>query len=258
MTLDRRSFMTRGATIGAAISAGLASLDASASRAFAQGSPIKAIGFDAFVIFDPRSVAKRAKDIFPEHADALNAIWFNKIFGYSWMRTAADRYVSFNNVIDEALAFAARSVKLDLGSDERRTLVNAFSELSVWPDTAKGLESLRAKNIRLAPLSNMTEDMLHANLRRNGIEQHFEFLLSTDHVRAYKPSPKAYAMGLEAFGLPKENIGFAAFGGWDAVGASWFGYPTYWINRADAVVEEPNSGAYTIGRDFSTLLQATG
>jgi 2-haloacid dehalogenase len=256
MTLDRRSFMTRGAAFGA----GLASLGASAfaNRALAQGAPIKAIGFDAFVIFDPRSVAKRVKDLLPENADALNAVWFNKIFGYSWMRTAAERYVSFNTVIEEALVFAARSVKLDLGASERHALVTAFSELSTWPDTVQGLEGLRAKNIRLAPLSNLTDDMLHANLRRNRIEQHFEFLLSTDRVRAYKPSPKAYAMGLEAFGLPKENIGFAAFGGWDAVGASWFGYPTFWINRADAVVEEPNSGAYTIGRDFSTLLRATG
>jgi len=33
-------------------------------------------------------------------------------------------------------------------------------------------------------------------------------------------------------GLRKEEIVFAAFGGWDAVGAKWFGYPTFWVNRA--------------------------
>jgi 2-haloacid dehalogenase len=252
MTLNRRSFTTLGL--------GLASMGLSAwtERALAQGSSIKAIAFDAFVLFDPRTVAMRAKEFFPEHADALNAIWFNKIFGYSWLRTAADRYVAFDQVINEALIFSARTLKLGLASDQREKLVNVFSELSAWPDVAQGLESLRAKNIRMAPLSNLTEDMLRANLRRNGIEQHFEFLLSTDHVRAFKPSPKAYAMGLEAFGLPKEQIGFAAFGGWDAVGASWFGYPTFWINRANAVVEEPSSVKYTVGRDFSTLLRAVG
>ena len=30
----------------------------------------------------------------------------------------------------------------------------------------------------------------------------------------------------------------AAFAGWDVVGAKWFGYPTFWVNRADAAGEE--------------------
>jgi 2-haloacid dehalogenase len=45
-------------------------------------------------------------------------------------------------------------------------------------------------------------------------------------------------MGLDAFGLKKEEIAFAAFAGWDVAGAKWFGYPTFWVNRANAPAEE--------------------
>ncbi|MCW2205488.1 FMN phosphatase YigB (HAD superfamily) [Bradyrhizobium elkanii] len=45
-------------------------------------------------------------------------------------------------------------------------------------------------------------------------------------------------MGVDAFGLRKEEIVFAAFAGWDVAGAKWFGYPTFWVNRSHAIVEE--------------------
>jgi len=31
--------------------------------------------------------------------------------------------------------------------------------------------------------------------------------------------------------LKREEIVFVAFAGWDAAGAKWFGYPTFWANR---------------------------
>ena len=64
--------------------------------------------------------------------------------------------------------------------------------------------------------------------------------LTTDRVRVFKPDPHAYQMGLDAFGLKKEEIAFAAFAGWDVAGAKWFGYPTFWVNRANAPAEELN------------------
>ena len=38
--------------------------------------------------------------------------------------------------------------------------------------------------------------------------------------------------------MKKEEIAFAAFAGWDVAGAKWFGYPTFWVNRVGAPLEE--------------------
>jgi hypothetical protein len=45
-------------------------------------------------------------------------------------------------------------------------------------------------------------------------------------------------MRIDAFRMPKQEILFAAFGGWDAAGAKSFGYETYWTNRLNLPVEE--------------------
>jgi 2-haloacid dehalogenase len=74
--------------------------------------------------------------------------------------------------------------------------------------------------------------MMEANIKSAGLEGRFEQILSTDRI------PRAYEMGIDAFRLPKQKILFAAFRGWDAVGAKSFGYETYWANRLNLPVEE--------------------
>jgi len=73
--------------------------------------------------------------------------------------------------------------------------------------------------------------MLRANAEHAGITELFDELLSTEVNGTYKPDPAAYALGMEHLHLPKSQIAFAAFGGWDAYGAKSFGYVTYWVNR---------------------------
>jgi 2-haloacid dehalogenase len=60
-------------------------------------------------------------------------------------------------------------------------------------------------------------------------------------------------MAMSAFGLRKEEIAFAAFGGWDAVGSKWFGYPTFWVNRVHVAAEELGSVPEGVGKDLNDL-----
>jgi 2-haloacid dehalogenase len=43
---------------------------------------------------------------------------------------------------------------------------------------------------------------------------------------------------MERLKLEKDEIDFAAFGGWDAYAAKSFGYTTCWVNRFNLPVEE--------------------
>jgi len=45
-------------------------------------------------------------------------------------------------------------------------------------------------------------------------------------------------MAVDGFGTEREAILFAAFAGWDAAGAKWFGFPTIWVNRLNSPAEE--------------------
>jgi len=64
-------------------------------------------------------------------------------------------------------------------------------------------------------------------------------LMKSAAADTYKPDPRAYQMAVDAFRLRREQIAFAAFGGWDVAGAKWFGFRTVWVNRLQVPVEEP-------------------
>jgi len=131
--------------------------------------------------------------------------------------------------------------------------MQAYLKLKIWPDVEPALKVLRNSNFRLGFLSNLTPKMLNAGISNSGLDGMFEQVLSTDRVKAYKPDPRAYQIGLDAFGLSREEILFVAFAGWDAAGAKSFGYPTFWANRMNLPAEELGIVPDAVGRDLSDL-----
>ena len=248
MPLDRREFLQLTA-------AGLlASGPASHLQALvAQPPRYRAIAFDAFPIFDPRPIFALAESLFPGKGADLSNAWRTRQFEYQWLRATGHQYADFRQTTEDALVFAARSLQLDLTPDKRTHLVQAYSRITAWPDVAPALRTLKDAGIRLALLSNMTTSMLETGIANAGLGGMFEHVLSTDRIRTYKPDPRAYQMGIDAFKLPREQIVFAAFAGWDAAGAKWFGYPTVWVNRSNAPQEELGLAPDATGRDLSTL-----
>jgi len=220
--------------------------------------PLRAIAFDAFPIFDPRGVAALARERLGDKGDALAAAWSAKLFGYGWLETAAGRYTDFATLADAALRFSAEAAGIALDNTTRHALVDRYNALDLWPDVRPALSRLRAAGLRLAFLSNLTAATLRANIERNGIGDMFEAVLSTDRVCAFKPAPRAYHMAMDALRLPREEIGFAAFGGWDAIGATWFGYRTAWVNRAGAPDEPLGVRAAFASRGMDSVLALAG
>jgi 2-haloacid dehalogenase len=167
------------------------------------------------------------------------------------------RYADFWQVTDEALVFTAALLKLELTADRRERLMQAFLELKAWPDARSALSALKRAGVSLAFLSNLTARMLDAAVKNSGLDGLFEPHLTTDLVRAYKPDPRAYQMGVDAFGVPREQIVFvfAAFGGWDAAGARAFGYRTFWVNRAGAPAERLSEAPDAIGTTLTDLVR---
>lgn len=240
MSLSRRDFISRASgrvAAGLLVSAAL-SRDVMKPVNAAARSKFKAIAFDAFPIFDPRPVFARAEQIFPGKGAEFSNAWRTRQFEYTWLRTVSQRYADFWAVTEDALVFAAKMLKLDLTPEKRAQLMSGYLELKAWPDAPQALKSLKATGVRLAFLSNFTPKMLDAGIKNAGLEGTFEHVLSTDAARTYKPDPRAYQMAIDAFNLKREEILFVPFAGWDAAGATFFGYTTFWVNRLNLPAEE--------------------
>jgi 2-haloacid dehalogenase len=252
MPLDRREFLSLA--IGA-VAANLAG-EQPASAAARHG--ISAIALDAFTTFDARSVFVLAEELFPGRGAELGSIWRTRQFEYQWLRAASGHYADFWQATEGGLVFAAKVLKLDLTADKRDQLMGGYLAMKAWPDSAPALRSLRSSGFRLALLSNATAQLLDAWIANSNLGGVFEQVLSTDAIRTYKPDPRAYRMGLDAFGLTRDQVAFAAFGGWDAAGAKWFGYPTFWINRMGQPVEELGVAPDGIGSTLEDLVGFVG
>ncbi|MBW4360637.1 haloacid dehalogenase type II [Flavobacterium taihuense] len=217
-------------------------------------SKIKAIAFDGFVIFNPKPVQDLVYEIFPEKGAEFISIWRSKQFEYTWLRTSSNKYKNFWEVTEDALNYTLKKTGLALSNNKRQQLMDCFLNLKIWPEVLDGLKILKINGIRLAFLSNFTNEMMMANLKKNEISDYFDFLLSTDQVNAFKPSPLAYQMGIDAFKLEKSDILFAAFGAWDASGAKMFNYKTFWVNRLGVPMEELDVVPDGVGSNFNDLI----
>jgi 2-haloacid dehalogenase len=222
----------------------------------AAGAPrFKAVAFDFLVLFDPNSVVRAVEQTFPGRGVELTQLWRTRQFEYTWLRSITDTYVDFLAVTEDALAYAANAMTLELTAERRQRLVNEYLHLAPWPDAADALRRLRASGIRVIVLANFSPSMLHANARNADLTGLFDALVSTDANRTYKPDPRAYQLAMDRLNLDKDDILFAAFGGWDAAGAKAFGYPTGWVNRVNQPAEELGYPPDHVSQDLSGLLE---
>jgi len=246
MDINRRQLLIGG------VAAGLGAL---IPRAHADSeSRIKVVAFDGFPIFDPRPIFAEVEKAFPGKGAEISNVWRSRQFEYTWLRSLSGSYKDFWKVTEDALLFATRSLNLELTTSVREEVMSAYLRLKPWADVQAGLDHLKSAGVKLAFLSNFTQPMLEANIKNSGLDGMFDQLLSTDRVRAFKPSPQAYKMALESFHVRKDEVMFVAYAGWDAAGAKAFGFPTYWANRSHAPLEELGFAPDQTSPDLSGLV----
>jgi 2-haloacid dehalogenase len=223
----------------------------------AESSPprFKAVAFDYFVLFDPNSVVEHVEKEFPGRGLEFTRAWRAKQFEYGFLRSITDRHADFFEVTGDALDYTAQAMQVEMTSERRARLLQAYLALKPWPDTVTALRKLKAAGVRIITIANFSPRMLRENADRSGIAGLFDELLSTEVNRTYKPDPKAYELGMQRLGLQKHEIVFAAFGGWDAYGAKSFGYPTYWVNRFKLPAEHLGVEADRTSGDLSGVLE---
>lgn len=196
-------------------------------------SPVpRAVLFDAFgTLFDVHSVAVRAEQRFPGAGDRLSQLWRDKQIEYSRLVSMSGRYQPFWDLTRAALRYASQRLGLALGAADEDALMNEYRHLCAFPEVAEVLRALRSRGVRAGVLSNGDPPMLAVAVRSAGFDEWLDPVLSVHSVQRYKTDPAAYALGTAALDLAARDILFVSSNGWDAIGATWFGYTTLWVNR---------------------------
>jgi 2-haloacid dehalogenase len=202
----------------------------------------RAVLFDAYgTLFDVYSVGLLAEQLFPGQGQALSVLWRDKQIEYTRLVTTSNdgaHYQPFWALTRASLRHAGKRLGLDLTAEREQQLMNQYRHLSAFPENREVLQALKKRRVTTGILSNGDPEMLGIAVRSAGLEGLLDHVLSVDSVRKYKTHPDAYRLGTQATGRDARQILFVSCNGWDALGATWFGYRTLWVNRYQLPFEE--------------------
>jgi 2-haloacid dehalogenase len=133
----------------------------------------------------------------------------------------------------EVLAAALRAVCADRGVDATEAEADAFGasvgDWPAFPDSAAALTRLHER-FGLGVITNCDDDLFAASSRRLGLT--FDWIVTAQQARRYKPNPRGFELAFERIGLPPSRILHVAQSLFhDHVPAKRLGLSTVWVNR---------------------------
>ena len=216
----------------------------------------KAVLFDVYgTLLDVYSVALRAEQMFPGAGERLARAWRERQIDYSRLVSMGGRYRPFWQLTRDALQVSAAALGLPLDDAGADSLMNEYRHLSAFPENRGVLQALADRGIRAGVLSNGDPEMLAVAIRSAGLTELIDPILSVHATRRYKTDPAAYAIGPVALGLAASEILFVSSNCWDAIGATWYGFTTLWVNRADAPMERLGTEPTRVGHSLRDVLE---
>jgi 2-haloacid dehalogenase len=215
----------------------------------------KAVLFDAYgTLFDVYSVGMLAEQLFPLQGERLAQLWRDKQIEYTRLVSMSGQYRPFWELTRAGLRFAALRLGLAMDASAEDRLMNQYRSLSAFPENRGVLAELKRRGIPAGILSNGDPEMLGVAVKSAGFADLLQHVISVHGVRRYKTDPAAYALGPVAFGVAAKDILFVSSNGWDAIGATWHGYTTLWVNRAGAPLEQLDTEPTRTGSSLRDVL----
>ncbi len=199
----------------------------------------KVVAFDAFgTIFDVYSISQLAEEIYPGNGQAISMMWRDRQIEYTRLVSMADPsqegssyYTSFWDLTIKALHYTCARLHLPMNLEIQDRFMGQYAQLNIFPDVIPVLKELQLQGVHTSILSNGSKEMLKTVVANNQLSTYFEKLISVDDVRHFKVMPQSYQLVLDQFSCKKDEVLFISCNAWDIVGAAWFGFPTYWVNR---------------------------
>jgi 2-haloacid dehalogenase len=221
----------------------------------ASGRAPRAVLFDAYgTLFDVYSVGAAAERLFPGAGERLVVLWRDKQIEYTRLTSMSGQARSFSDCTRAGLRYAARRFGLALDDAAERELMGAYERLAPFAENRAVLVELRGRGIRAGILSNGDPGMLEAVVRHAGFAELLDPLLSVEGTGRFKTDPATYALGTQALGLAADEIVFVSSNCWDAIGATWFGYTTLWVNRFSLPLDDLGAQPTRIGSQLTDVL----
>lgn len=223
----------------------------------------KLIAFDAYgTLFDVYSMGELAEELFPGNGQVFALMWRDRQIEYTRLVTMSDpnpggskHYLPFWDLTVRSLHYVCKRMNLNLTQDNEKRLMDQYAKLTGFEDSLTVLKTVKDKGMSTAILSNGSREMLATVVKGNGLLPYLDQVITVEDIRLFKTAPQAYELLLKAFPVKKEEVLFVSSNAWDALGAKWFGFDVFWVNRLGHPFEEIGERPNYEGNSLSMVLE---
>ena len=225
--------------------------------------PIKAVVFDAYgTLFDVYSIQVLAEELYPNHGADIAVKWRDKQIEYTRLITQSDPhnlsgskyYQPFWELTKLSLEYTLDRLRLDRSHNQVNKLMKQYARLTAFPENLAVLQKIKGMGLTTAILSNGSPEMLASAVKSAEMEDVLDHIISVDRIRLFKTSPESYGLVQQTISVSKEEVLFVSSNAWDALGATWYGFTTLWINRQNLPTEAIGQKPDYIGSDLTMVV----
>ncbi len=184
---------------------------------------------------------------------SVRQAWFGQMIQSALVSIVTDAYSDFGAIGGAALQMTAEIHGVDLSEEDRNSILTTVPKLPPHPEVEESLARLRDAGIRLASLTNSTQQVAESQMENSGLGKYFEQILSADTVQRLKPAPEPYRMAAESLGVEIGEIRLVAAHAWDVAGALRAGCAAAFVGRPGKVPDPLIDGPDVIGSDLSEV-----
>jgi 2-haloacid dehalogenase len=154
----------------------------------------------------------------------------------------AQEYRRYREILAETLRVLCAGLGFRATDEEAAGFAASVACWPAFADSAPGLRRL-ATRFRLGAITNCDDDLFAPSSRRLG--DPFEWIVTAERARSYKPSLHNFELAFETMGLPPERVLHVAQSLYHDHGpAKQLGLTTVWVDRRRG---RPGSGATVPG-----------
>ena len=213
-------------------------------------SQFECLTFDCYgtLIDWETGILSALKPILAAHNRELSDEKLLELYGTIEAQAEGGEYRSYRKILQFVMQRIGSRHSFALHENEINALPDSLKKWPPFPDTIEALKRLKAR-YKLAVISN-TDDDLFAETARV-LEVPFDFVITAEQARSYKPSPNNFELALRRIGLPKQKILHCAQSIYhDIVPTRELGIANVWVDRRS---ERKGTGATIPARETPDL-----
>jgi 2-haloacid dehalogenase len=191
----------------------------------------EALTFDCYgtLIDWEAGILSAIQPVLSDHNISLNDDQILELYAMLESRAERDDYRDYKSILREVMEGFSDELDFILNQGELNCLVNSIADWQPFPDSTRALQALKDKYM-LGIISNIDDDLFALSAKYLRVK--FDWVITAEQARSYKPSLNNFNLAIKRIGLPKEKILHVAQSLYhDIAPAKKLGLSAVWINR---------------------------